>query len=215
MNPLDVIVTSIIAYLVANTAVNFAGQADPLSLQFAIPFAASVVAACLCLLVMTYHARQSTRRTVVTAIGAIAVALGADLLVSALSGKLLVFVVFGLIPFQAWRFARAGCPRHTWLATGVAFGLVITLVSRGLFSLVVVSFLSPLGLVGAMTAFHELAGAGLARWLGVLPATASDEDFVFRVAPISGVLWGLVYGLIGFCVDRARSNFSNGSFRAL
>jgi hypothetical protein len=204
MKPFDVIITSVIAYVIANTLVNLAGQAEFPSLQYVFPFAASVFVACVSLFVSTHRANRSIRRSIVTALVAVAVVLVADLLVSTISGKLLALVLFGLIPFQTWRFARAWLPAHTWLLTFTAFGLVITLVSRGLFSLLFVSFLFPLGLLGVATSFHELVGAGLTEWLGLWPADGSDEDFLFRVAPVSGVFWGLIYGVVGFCVDRVR-----------
>jgi len=205
MKPVDVIITSVIAYVIANTLVNLAGQAEFPSLQYVFPFAVSVFVACASLFVSADRASQSTRRAVATALGAVAAVLGADLLASTISGKLLALVLFGLIPFQAWRFARAWLPAHTWLLTFAAFGLVITLVSRGLFSLLFVPFLFPLGLLGVVTSFHELVGTGLTGWLGLWPTNGSDEDFLFRVAPVSGVFWGLIYGLIGLCVDRMRT----------
>jgi hypothetical protein len=205
MKPVDVIITSVIAYVIANTAVNLSGQAEFPSPQYVVPFAISAVVACVSSFVCTHRADRSTRRFVVTGLCAVAVVIGAALLASTISGKLLALVLFGLIPFQAWRFARAWLPAHTWLITFTAFGLVITLVSRGLFSLLFVSFLSPLGLLGVVTSFHELVGAGLTEWLGLWPADASDEDFVFRLAPVSGVFWGLIYGLVGLCVDRMRT----------
>jgi hypothetical protein len=204
MKPVDVIITSVIAYVIANTLVNLAGQAEYPSLQYVFPFVVSVFVACVSLFVSTHRANWSTRRSVVTALGAVAVVLIADLLVSTISGKLLTLVLFGLIPLQAWRFAKTWLPAHTWLLTCAAFGLVITLVSRGLFSLLFVSFLFPLGLLGVVTSFHELVGTGLTGWLGLWPINGSDEEFLFRVAPVSGVFWGLIYGLMGFCVDRVR-----------
>jgi len=205
MKPLDVIITSVIAYVIANTFVNVSGQAEFPSPQYVFPFAVSVVVAFVGLFVSAHSANRSTRQSIVTGLRDVAVVICAALLVSTISGKLLALVLFGLIPFQAWRFARAWLPAHTWLLTCTAFGLVITLVSRGLFSLLFVSFLFPLGLLGVATSFHELVGAGLTEWLGLWPSDASDEDFLFRLAPVSGVFWGLIYGLIGLCVDRMRT----------
>lgn len=205
MKPLDVIITSVIAYVIANTFVNVSGQAEFPSPQYVFPFAVSVFVAFVGLFVSTHPASRSTRQSIFTGLCAVAVVIGAALLVSTISGKLLALVLFGLIPFQAWRFARAWLPAHTWLLTFTAFGLVITLVSRGLFSLLFVSFLFPLGLLGVATSFHELVGACLTEWLGLWPSDASDEDFLFRLAPVSGVFWGLIYGLIGLCVDRMRT----------
>jgi hypothetical protein len=146
MKPLDVIITSVIAYVIANTFVNVSGQAEFPSPQYVFPFAVSVVVAFVGLFVSTHSANRSTRQSIVTGLRDVAVVICAALLVSTISGKLLALVLFGLIPFQAWRFARAWLPAHTWLLTFTAFGLVITLVSRGLFSLLFVSFLFPLGL---------------------------------------------------------------------
>lgn len=204
MKLLDVIVTSVIAYVIANTFADVSGQAEFPSPQYVLPFAVSVFVACVGLFFSAHRTDRSARQSIVTGLCAVAVVIGADLLVSTVSGKLVALVLFGLIPFQAWRFAQAWLPAHTWLLTFTAFGLVITLVSRGLFSLLFVSFLFPLGLLGAATSFHELVGAGLTDWLGLWPSDASDEDFLFRLAPVSGVFWGLIYGLMGFCIDRMR-----------
>jgi hypothetical protein len=205
MKQLDVIITSVIAYVIANTLVNVSGQAEFPSPQYVFPFVVSVFVAFVGLFVNTRRESRSIRQSIVAGLCAVAVVICAALLLSTISGKLLALVLFGLIPFQAWRFARAWLPAHTWLLTFAAFGLVITLVSRGLFSLLFVSFLFPLGLLGVATSFHELVGAGLTQWLGLWPSDASDEDFLFRLAPVSGVFWGLIYGLIGLCVDRMRT----------
>ena len=121
--------------------------------------------------------------------------------------SLLALLLFAVVPFSAWWYARAHAPQAIWLATGAAFGMVVSPLSLGLYS---TFFLSPLGLPTGMlglvsTLFHGPSGFHMARWLGLLPS----QDVVsgvghFYVEVLNGLFWAVVYGSLGFVIDRVR-----------
>ena len=114
---------------------------------------------------------------------------------------------FAVVPFAAWWYARGHAPQAIWLATGAAFGMVVSPLSLGLYS---TYFLSPLGLPTGMvglvsTLFHGPPGFHMARWLGLLPS----QEVVSGVGHIyvevqNGLFWAEVYGSLGFGIDRVR-----------
>jgi hypothetical protein len=203
----DIILVSAIAYLVANTAFNFAGRADPRSMQYVVPLVAGVLVACLCLFVRFRRRSQSAVSIAASVLAVLGAVLALCLVFGAIAGKLVWFILFGLVPFEAWRYAKAFLPAHTGLVTGTAFGLVIMLVGRGLFSLAVlpaaVGFvLGGIGIV--LSIIHETLAYRLAEWFGLAVVDQADDYYVFRIAPIGGAFWALVYGALGALLDRRR-----------
>lgn len=207
MKLFDIILVSVIAYLVTSTAFNFAGRADPLSMRYLVPLLAGVLVACLCLLVRFRRRSQSAVSIAASVLAVLAAVVGLCLAFGAIAGKLVSFMLFGLVPFEAWRCAKAYLPAHVGLVTGAAFGLVIMLVGRGLFSLAelpaAVGFvLGGLGIV--LSVVHETVAYRLAEWFGLAVADQGDDFYVLRIAPIGGAFWALVYGALGALFDRRR-----------
>ena len=121
--------------------------------------------------------------------------------------ELLALLVLAAVPLAGAWYARAYAPRHTWLFTGVALGLVISPLSTGLYS---TFFLSPLGFPTGMlglvsTLFHGAPGYQFALWLGVVPPNevVSGVGHVY-IELLNGVFWAAIYGILGFIVDWAR-----------
>ena len=112
-----------------------------------------------------------------------------------------------LVPLAAWWYARKHTPRHTWILTGFALGLVIEPFSEGLWA--ASFYVPPLGFftVGpavASTLFHGTLGLEIAVWLGIVPPKA-DLAGLSIVRLVSGVIWAVVYGILGFIVDWVRA----------
>ena len=123
--------------------------------------------------------------------------------------------VFGLLslgvaPFAVWWYARMHTPRHIWLLTWFALGLIIGPFSEGLWA---ASFwVPPLGIpmvvpAVASTLFHVTLGLQIAEWLRIVPPKA-DLAGLSTVFLASGVIWAVVYGTLGFIVDWVRSTRS-------
>jgi len=95
--------------------------------------------------------------------------------------------------------------QRTWLVTGAAFGLVVSPLSLGLYS---TFFASPIGLPSGMlglvsSLFHGAPGYEAAVWLGLVSSreVVSGVGLVY-IELLNGVFWAIVYGLLGFVVDR-------------
>ena len=120
---------------------------------------------------------------------------------------ILTLILLAVVPYLVWRYTRAHAPRQVWLATGAAFGMVVSPLSLGLYS---TFYLSPLGLPTGMlglasSMFHGPPGFHAARWLGLLPSheVISGMAHIY-VGVLNGVIWAMVYGSLGFVIDRVR-----------
>lgn len=120
---------------------------------------------------------------------------------------LLLLLLFAVVPWMSWRYTRIHAPRHVWLISGVALGLVISPLSLGLYA---TFFVSPIGLPTGMlglvsTLFHGPPGYHAARWLGLLPENEVVSGLVsIYVEVLNGIFWALVYGFLGLVIDRVR-----------
>jgi hypothetical protein len=117
----------------------------------------------------------------------------------------LLLLLLAVVPVVAWRFSRRRAPAHVWAITGVAFGLVISPLSLGLYSTYFIGVL-PTGLLGLLsTLFHGSPGYDAAVWLGLVPSheVVSGVGHVY-VEVLSGAFWAVVYGLLGATIDWLR-----------
>ena len=120
---------------------------------------------------------------------------------------LLALLLLALVPIAAWRWFRTRAPRHLWFATGVAFGLVVSPLSLGLYS---TFFLSPLGLptglLGLMSSlFHGEPGYQVSIWLGLVPSheVVTGIGHLY-VELVTGLIWAPLYGVVGALIDWVR-----------
>lgn len=157
MKFLHIILVSVIAYLVANTSLNFGGRPDPWSMLYAVPLVAAVLVACQCLFVEASQT-QSVDRFERGEHGRLP--RGGARCMSDLRGhhgqaRLVRPVRTGAVGL--WLWAKALLPAHAGLVVGAAFGLVITLESRGLASLLVPPVAGLIfGVIGyALSSIHE------------------------------------------------------------
>jgi len=120
---------------------------------------------------------------------------------------LLLLLLFAVVPWVAWRYARTHTPRYVWLVTGAAIGLVVSPLSLGLYATYFAGpFGLPTGMLGLMsTLFHGAPGFHAARWLGLIPSNeiVSGVGSVY-IEVLNGILWATVYGSLGLAVDCVR-----------
>jgi hypothetical protein len=121
---------------------------------------------------------------------------------------LLLLILLAIVPLATWRYARRHAPRHLWMATGIAFGLIVSPLSLGLYSTYFAGpFGFPTGMLGlASTLFHGAPGYELAIWLRLLPShQVVSGAGNFYVELLNGVIWAFVYGFVGAMVDWQRN----------
>jgi len=123
---------------------------------------------------------------------------------------LLALLLLAIVPVAAWHLARVHVPSHVYLITGVAFGLVISPLSLGLYSTYFISpFGFPTGMLGLVSVmFHGAPGFHASVLLGLVPRgeVVSGIGHIY-VELFNGILWGVVYGSLGFLVDRFRGAY--------
>jgi len=110
-----------------------------------------------------------------------------------------------VVPIAAWLYAKRFAPQFLATVTGVAFGLVISPMSMGLYG---TFFLHPVGIVTGMIGlasgmFHGPPGFHIARYFGLIPPPGIVEGLaLFHVEAVNALVWATTYGLIGCVVDR-------------
>jgi hypothetical protein len=117
---------------------------------------------------------------------------------------IVVLIALVVVPIAAWLYARRFAPRFAATITAVAFGLVVSPVSMGLYA---TYYLGPLGIVTGMiglasSMFHGPPGFHIARSLDLAPPGVVFGHFYVEVA--NGLIWAAVYGALGWLIDRAR-----------
>jgi hypothetical protein len=112
-----------------------------------------------------------------------------------------------MLPFVVYRIAKRVCPSRTWVATGLAFGLIIAPASLGLYTFYFVSYLGFLpGTVGLLSSLvHGGPGFEVVTALGLRdPGTVVNAQENVIIEVINGFFWGIVYGALGHLIDRWR-----------
>jgi len=119
--------------------------------------------------------------------------------------SLLILLI--VVPGVAWAWSRKRYPSHSWLITGAALGAIISPFSLGLYS---TYFLHPIGiatgLVGLLLSlFHGVPGFEIATFLGLrdVGTVVQGVEHLY-VEGLNAIVWALVYGFVGWCVDRLR-----------
>jgi len=61
----------------------------------------------------------------------------------------------------------------------------------------------------AASTFHGVPGFRLATYLGIIPPGVVEGAAQFYLAAVDGVIWGAVYGFVGWVVDALRARRTN------
>ena len=120
---------------------------------------------------------------------------------------LIALFVLILLPIAAYRMVRKKQPRHLWSVTGLTFGLVAAPVSLGLYAMFFVPYVGLVpGMIGLpLSLFHGAPGFEIATVLGLRDArtvVSGNEHLVIEL--INALFWGVVYGVLGFGIDKYR-----------
>jgi hypothetical protein len=120
---------------------------------------------------------------------------------------LLALLLLTLLPVAAWLWARAHRPANVWLVTGVAYGLVSSLLGLVAYQ---TFYVSPFALpekIADLVSVHMLGSFAypFAIGLGLLPSNRAmtSSDLVWFEL-LDGVIWAVIFGCCGYLADRAR-----------
>ncbi len=118
---------------------------------------------------------------------------------------ILLLLLLIMIPIFAYKWAKSNHPKYKFIILGISFGTIVAPFSMGLYATFFIPFIGfPTGMLGlAMVMFHSAPGYQLAIQLDLIPAgvvtTASSNGII---ALVNGLIWGAVYGAIGYIIDR-------------
>lgn len=116
---------------------------------------------------------------------------------------LLSLLIF--IPFIAYKFARIYITDYIFCISGIAFGVIVTPFSLGLYSWFHVSSLGLIpGMVGLiLSIIHGSPGFYLATAFGVINGVdVISSVYGYTVVLVFNIIiWVFIYGLLGYGVD--------------
>ncbi|KPJ61594.1 MAG: hypothetical protein AMJ46_00360 [Latescibacteria bacterium DG_63] len=121
---------------------------------------------------------------------------------------ILALLGLALFPILTYRWSKRRYPNHIGLATGAATGLVVSPFSLGLYATYFIPLIGFVpGMIGLLlTFFHEPPGLRVATFLGLRDSKAVGGGLEHvQIQIINGIIWGVVYGLIGQGIDTYRS----------
>jgi ABC-type Fe3+ transport system permease subunit len=125
---------------------------------------------------------------------------------------ILLLLLLIIIPIFAYKWAKSNHPEYNFIILGVSFGTIVAPFSMGLYATFFIPFIGlPTGMLGlAMVMFHSAPGYQFAIELYLIPSgvvTTTSSNVI--IALINGLIWGLIYGAIGYLIDRYRQYRKN------
>jgi hypothetical protein len=127
---------------------------------------------------------------------------------------LLLWIPLIIVAIMSRRYSRS----HLWRNTGIAFGMVVSPGTLGLYGLYFIGpIAAPLGIVGLpLHLLHGSPGYELAIHFGLVPLhTVVEGRMHVPIEAINGAIWATVYGLVGWCIDAWRKSRNNGQASAV
>jgi hypothetical protein len=122
---------------------------------------------------------------------------------------LLPLLLLWSVPLAVAVLSRRLTPTHLWRNTGIAFGLVVSPASLGLYSLYYVGPIAAVfGMLGlVLVLLHGPPGYKLAVAFGLVPSHAVVTGVAsIPVELLNAIIWSVVYGSGGWLIDRWRQN---------
>ena len=127
---------------------------------------------------------------------------------------LLLWLLPIIVAVASARYARS----RLWRNTGIAFGLVVSPATLGLYALY---FLGPIAALVGIVALplhllHGSPGYELAVHFGLVPSHTVIEGLMhIPIEAINGAVWSIVYGLVGWGIDVFRKSKQHGQASAV
>ena len=126
---------------------------------------------------------------------------------------ILLFLLLIIVPLIGYKWAKKYNKRKLWTITCASLGAVVSPLAYGIYGIgMYLAFLQPyIGLVfiaiaGAIFFFHSAVGYKAAIILGIqTPAVVTSGMDDIWIDLINGIVWGAIYGLIGYLIDRVRN----------
>ena len=120
---------------------------------------------------------------------------------------ILALLLLVLVPIVAHIWAKKHALQHRSANLGAGLGLVASPLSLGLYA---TYYLGPFGIVTGMAGlllvlWHVAPGYYICTTLGVVPAgTVVEGTSHIAVEVSNGIVWGAIYGFLGYGLDRWR-----------
>jgi hypothetical protein len=115
----------------------------------------------------------------------------------------LILLLLILVPIAAGRWARRQRNDQRWRITGAAFGAIVGPLCIGLYA---IYSIFPLGGMLGLTAglIHNAPGYEIATFVGLVDGKQVQGIDHLWIAGVNAIVWGAVYGALGWLVDRHR-----------
>jgi hypothetical protein len=130
---------------------------------------------------------------------------------------ILLFLLLLVVPLVSYKWAKKYKNGKLWTITCASLGAIVCPLAFGIYGIggVIAGTIPYVGLyvglaliavAGAIFFSHSAVGYYLAIALGIQqPAVVVEGMGQVQVELINGIVWGTVYGLIGFLIDRLRN----------
>ena len=120
---------------------------------------------------------------------------------------ILLLLLLVLVPIAARIWAKKHAPQHRSAIMWAGLGLVVSPLSLGLYA---TYFLGPFGIATGMAGlvlslWHGTPGYYICTTIGAVPThTVVEGGSRLAVEVSNGIFWGVVYGALGYGMDRFR-----------
>ena len=113
-----------------------------------------------------------------------------------------------IIPITAYKWANKNHPENKFIILGISLGTIVAPFSMGLYTTFFIPYIGlPTGILGlVMVMFHSDIGFQVARQYELIPSgivTGLSSNIILAV--INGFFWGIIYGFIGYLIDKYRN----------
>ena len=127
---------------------------------------------------------------------------------------ILLLLLLIIIPIFAYKWAKSNYHGYKFLILGISFGAIVAPFSMGLYATFFIPFIGlPTGMLGlVMVMLHSAPGYQLAIELELIPSgvvTTTSSNVI--IAFINGIIWGIIYGALGYLIDKYRKYRKNSN----
>lgn len=125
---------------------------------------------------------------------------------------ILLFLFLVLVPLVAYKLAKKYKPRKLWTVTLSCFGAIVCPLGFGIYGLGFIPYLGVvfIGIGLFIFSWHSPVGYEIAIAAGIQKprVVVSGLGHVW-IGIINGIVWGVVYGAVGYLIDRLREGQSH------